>query len=289
MEDCSLLGTRSQLHVLGRATFPAFPDNRRLAAGAGQRVAGFLPACSRARTLLIWSSRLQVWGLAPKVSPDPVPRGHHTLTTALVQSWGTRDLTPCSGPAPRAAGRPPREGPRPGSLCLRAPRAPSAPARPRPGKENGPAPLHKPLVSRTTPTPRTSRRAQSRTTARSQNPLPGGHQIAPGRLAPHPPAPSLLCRSGSPCAPGPRSTSEPKAEVCGEVGAWGASIPPPAPTQPNSWSNIHAPQPPPGPGSPPAAHDSPAAGPPPDAGSAPDTWPPLPRGLAHLSASLAGP
>lgn len=215
LKDCSVLGIRSQLHVLGRATFPAFPDNRRLAAGAGQRVAGLLPACSRARTLLIWSSRLQVWGLAPKVSPDPVPRGHHTVTTALGPSWGTPDLTPCPEPAPRARGRPPREGPSPGSLCLRAPRAPSSPARPRPraqtrqGKRTCSAPQTP--SDPHSPTPRTSRRAQSRTTARSQNPLPGGHQIAPGRLAPHPLPPPPCSADRTPRAPpargAPRSRS----------------------------------------------------------------------------------
>lgn len=195
------------------------------------RLGSFPPAPGRAHSFFGHLGS-QVWGLARKVSPDPVPRGHHTTTAAPVRSRGTRDSTPRSGAAPRARGRPPGKGRAPRKPL--SPRAPSPePRAPGPGEDNGPAPLHNPSGSQPTPTPRTSRRTQNRTSTRSAEPAatrppncswvsrPAPRSSPPPRSADR--APDTPHRSPTPRAPPARGAhGEPNAEVCGEAGARGA-------------------------------------------------------------------
>lgn len=69
--------------VLTRAghSFPALLQNPRRAAGAGQRMTGFLPASSQARTHSIFGHPRAELGAGPEGVPRPCPRkpsdGHH--------------------------------------------------------------------------------------------------------------------------------------------------------------------------------------------------------------------
>lgn len=176
-----------------------------------------------------------------------------------------RGSTHCSGTAPRAPGRPPREGPHPGSLCLRNSSAsttgqrspcslrPSAPRDPAPklDKENGPrSEFHQPLVSpHYAPTLRTMRRAQScthRPHRRTHCPeaILGGSPCNPNPSSPCSaelaPVPAKckgdtshhgknrhILEGGLPCPPpAGKASREPSAEVCGRGGRWGAPASP---------------------------------------------------------------
>lgn len=65
------LGIRRQLHILGLATFPALLSILRPADGAGQRMTGFLPACSRVCTHSIFGHPCSKFGRWPGRGPRP--------------------------------------------------------------------------------------------------------------------------------------------------------------------------------------------------------------------------
>lgn len=162
-------GIRSQLYILGLATFPALLTIPRPADGAGQRMTGFLLACSRACTHSIFGhpcSKFERWpGRGPKTLSPP---GQHSITTGsgaeLGRSAGLGALLragtrlwgglPGKGRVPEAfvSTTPAAAPPARAALPPRRPRAPRERA-PKPGKENGPgSKFHKPLVSPHYPT-----------------------------------------------------------------------------------------------------------------------------------------
>lgn len=273
----------------------------------------FLPARGRACTPYLVIPAPSLEG-GPEGVPRPCRRQAITRSPpAAVQSWGAPCSGPCSGPARRALGRPPREGPRPGSLCLRR-----KSERPNPARRTDPAPSStSPSCLLTTSYPTHNREStEPHPPPAPRSPLPWSHQIPPRSLSPHPqPCPAQLCRTGSRprrvqsrhFAPGwesaqrswlPRpppagkASREPSAEVCGR--AEGVRRVTPAPcavsAQPRplrsrarsrarfrSRLSNHSPRFP----------LQLALHPPP--GSIPYTWPHLPRGLTHLSASFSLP
>lgn len=214
-----------QRHAGGWPLLSAVLRSPRLAAGGGQRRTR-VPSCqpAGAHTLHIWSSLLQVWELARKGSPAPVPcrpsHGHHPHQCRAGER-GSRgpDRTADSGAAP--AGR--AESRKPLSSRVRASAArPALPRWPvRPGERRKPAPKpgdgSRPRSgvpalpgSRITPTLHTHDLEPTgpHPPPAPQSPRPRGHRSPRGSLSPHPqPSPAPLCRSRS------RATGKCKADT----------------------------------------------------------------------------
>lgn len=159
---------------------------------------------SGARSLHIWPSCSQFG-----VLPGGPAAHHHTVSAGTGAGLGSAEL----GPQLRGGTAGAREGPRPGSLCLRSsppgaagpsppwPGHPEAPKEraPKPGKENGPCPgLQEPLVSPHDSAPPDLERTEPHPPPALQSPLPWGHHVPWGSLSPCPqPFPTQLCRTGS--------------------------------------------------------------------------------------------
>lgn len=148
-------GIRSQLYILGLATFPALLTIPRPADGAGQRMTGFLLACSRACTHSIFGhpcSKFERWpGRGPKTLS---PSGQHSITTgsgaelgrsaglgallrAGTQLWGG---LPGKGRVPEAFVSPPAAAPPARAACPRGAPARRESERPNPARRTDPAP-----------------------------------------------------------------------------------------------------------------------------------------------------